>query len=575
MLSTNSNLLNAFVKIRKSDVSESYGSFDVFNTFLICAVVLKAKNNGLSLDKSSKELCNELYGKDCPGILNDIDIKNLSAFEEISETDLRTYLLDYQSILSTIGKRNAEFFIPEKIISLFCKILDLTDSDKLNMIGEPCSISALQVANSYSVSKLYSYSMYYKNKEFAEILSDALGFNIEYICGEYYGFNYVELANKVISVPMWNCSTKHNVMGQYLIEKGYAPSHYNSAEAGILFALDALTEDGIAVVCVPLNLIQKSGTLVFKDIIDKKQLKAVISLPGGLFSSTDIKTAILILSKKPVNTVRFVNGSEFFTKNRKLRNELSDTNIMEITNAYYNKSEYAKDVSTEEIRTKNYSLNCINYFVEPKIIIPGFGRNKYPFVKISDLLTAKPIRGTLIKSEVLDSEVGNTSYRYLTSKNIVDNEIDIEQITEIPEQDKKVNKYCLKENDIIISVVTTDVIKVAIVKDIGDLKIVMSNMLYKLTPNPDKVHPLFLKAVLSNPAATRLFKVYSTGTGATSTLPIDVLCNTEITLPPLEKQNMFVKNYEDLMNTRHILVEQIHKIDKSKDLLFLKSFQEK
>ena len=32
------------VKIRKSDVSESYGSFDVFNTFLICAVVLKAKN---------------------------------------------------------------------------------------------------------------------------------------------------------------------------------------------------------------------------------------------------------------------------------------------------------------------------------------------------------------------------------------------------------------------------------------------------------------------------------------------------------------------------------------------------
>ena len=103
----------------------------------------------------------------------------------------------------------------------------------------------------------------------------------------------------------------------------------------------------------------------------------------------------------------------------------------------------------------------------------------------------------------------------------------------------------------------------------------MSNMLYKLTPNPDKVHPLFLKAVLSNPAASRLFKVYSTGTGATSTLPIDVLCNTEITLPPLEKQNMFVKNYEDLMNTRHMLVEQIHKIDKSKDLLFLKSFQEK
>ena len=133
----------------------------------------------------------------------------------------------------------------------------------------------------------------------------------------------------------------------------------------------------------------------------------------------------------------------------------------------------------------------------------------------------------------------------------------------------------MKENDIIISVVTTDVIKVAMAKDIGDLKIVVSNMLYKLTPNSDKVRPLFLKAVLSNPAASRLFKAYSTGAGATSTLPIDVLCNTEITLPPLDKQDIFVKNYEELMNTRLMLVEQIHKIDKSKDLLFVRSFQEK
>lgn len=575
MLSTNSNLWNAFVKIRKSDASKSSDSFDVFNPFLICALVLKAKNNGYSLNKSSKELCIELYGKDYPGILNDIDIKDLSAFEEISVTDLKTYLLDYQSALSTIGKRSAETFVPEKLVSLFCKVLDLTDSDTLNMIGEPCSISALQVAYSSSVSKIYSYSMYYRNMVFSKILSDALGFDTEYICGEYYVFNYIEHTNKVISVPMWNCCTEHNSMGQYLVAKGFAPSRYNSTEAGILFALDALTEDGIAVVCVPLNLIQKSDNPVFKDIIDKKHLKAVISLPGGLFTSTDIKTAILVLSKKPVNIVRFVNGSEFFSKNRKLRNELSDTNIMEITNAYYNKSEYAKDVTTEEIIAKNYSLNCINYFVEPKIVIPGIGRNKYPSVKISELLTAKPIRGTLIKSEVLDSNAGNTSYRYLTSKNIVDNEIDIEQLPEIPVQDKKIDKYCLNENDIIISVVTTDVIKVAMAKDIGDLKIVVSNMLYKLTPNPAKVHPLFLKVVLSNPAAARLFKVYSTGTGATSTLPIDVLCNTEITLPPLEKQNIFVKNYEELMNTRFMLVEQIHKIDKSKDLLFLKSFQEK
>ena len=577
MLSSNSSIWKAFCKLRdsKNETSSAGGSWDSFFTYAVCALVLKAKNNGFPLNKNSKDLTIELYGNNYPTLLNDFEYQNLSAFDECSTEELKSFLLDYKSAFSTIGKSAEESFVPEKLISLICKLIDLSDNDTLDMIGEPCPISALQVEQSYSLSNIFSYSLNYRNKDFAELLSDVFGYKTKHIAGEYYLFNYIEHANKVISIPLWNCSTEHNEMGIYLKEKGFATSHNNSAEAGILFTLDALTDDGIAAVCVPLNLLQKPGNPIFKYIVDNKNLKAVISLPGGLFSTTDIKTAIIILSKKPVDNVRFVNGSEFFTKNRKLRNELSDTNIMEITNAYYNDSEYTKNVSIEEIKAKEYSLNCINYFVEPTINIPGIGRNKYPSVKLAELLKVKPIRGTLIKSEVLDAEAGNSSYRYLTSKNIIDNEIDIDQLAEIPEQDKKVAKYCLKENDIILSVVTTDIIKVAIAKNVGDLNIVVSNMLYKLTPNPDKVRPLFLKAILSNPAAARLFKAYSTGAGATSTLPIDVLCNTEITLPPLEKQDIFVKNYEELMNTRIMLVEQIHKIDKSKDLLFVKSFQEK
>ena len=574
MFSTNTNIWNAFSKMRGNNNS-SFGYWDSFYPFIVCALTLKAKQKGIPLNKSSMELKKELYETNYSEIFQGINLTDLSAFDNVSQDDLKVFLLDYQNAFTMMGKQSGESFIPGKVISVICKLLDLNDKDTLNMIGESCPISALQIVNNYSLSIINTYSLQIRTKEFAELLADVLGLTAKFIVGEYFLFNYIEQTNKAICFPIWNCSTEQNVMGTFLEEKGYKPSHNNSAEAGILFALDALTENGIAAVCVPLNLIQKNGNTVLKDIIDKKQLKAVISLPGGLLPFTDIKTAILMLSKKPCENVRFVNGSEFFTKNRKLRNELSDTNIMEITNAYYNNSEYAKDVTTEEIKAKDYSLNCINYFVEPKIIIPGIGRNKYPSVKLSEVLTAKPIRGTLIKSEVLDSEAGNSSYRYLTSKNIIDNDIIIDQMSEIPEQDKKIDKYCLKENDIMISVVTTDVIKVAIAKDIKDMHIVVSNMLYKLTPNPNKVRPLFLKAVLSNPAAARLFKAYSTGAGATSTLPIDVLCNTEIPLPSLEKQDIFVKNYEELMNTKYILLEQIRKIDKSKDLLFVKSFQEK
>lgn len=571
MLSTRSSLWAAFDKMRGCNSSNPY---NVLNLYVICALVLKAKQNGISLDKSSVGLVKELYKNDYPNILHEIDINNLSFFEDVNIEDLKYFLQNYQSTLSINGKRDLEFFIPEKIVSLICKLLELTDTDTLNMFGETCPFAALHIANTYSLSDIHTYSMQYNSKEVAELLSEVLSYKINFIAGEYYLFNYIEQTNKVISFPMWYCDTQHSAMGTYLAEKGYKSTNHNSTEAGILIALDALKADGIAAVCVPLGLIQKRDNPVIKDIIEKKQIKAIISLPGGIFPTTEIKTAVLILSKKQNDSVRFVNGSEFFTKNRKLRNELSDTNIMEITNAYFNKSEYAKNVTIEEIKAKDYSLNYINYFVEPKIIIAGLGRNKYPSVRIADVLLAKPIRGTLIPSEVLDSEAGNSSYRYLTAKKIIDNEICLD-LPEIPEQDKKIDKYCLKENDILLSVVTTDIIKVAIAKEIGDLNIVVSNMLYKLTPNPGKVRPLFLKAVLSNPAAARLFKVYSTGAGATSTLPIDILCNTEITLPPLEKQDIFVKNYEELMHTRSMLIEQIRKIDKSKDLLFVKSFQEK
>ena len=575
MLSKNTSICNALSKLPESNGREPSGGMrDPLYPYVVCALVLKAKQQGVSLDTSSRELVKKLYENEFSFIFDDIDIKNLSSFSDVSKEDLTTHIMDYQSVYYSGENRRKYFTVPAKIITLISKLIELSDTDTLDMIGEPCLDSTLQVSKDYSLSNIYSYSLQYRMNEFAELVSDVLGYKAKFFAGDYFSVNYIERANKVISFPIWGCKTEDSAMGIYLELKGYKPSNDNSAEAGILFALDASTEDGLVAVCVPLSLIQKYDNPVLTDIVNKKQLKAVISLPGGIFPSTDIKTAILLLSKKQNDIVRFVNGSEFFTKNRKLCNELSDTNIMEITNAYYNKSEYSKDVTTEEIKAKNYSLNCINYFVEPKIVIVGMGKSKYPSVKLSEVLLTKPIRGTLIKSEVLDAETGNTNYRYLTSRNIIDNEID-SYLPEIPEQDKKVDKYCLKENDIILSVVTTDVIKVAIAQNIGELKIVVSNMLYKLTPNPEKVRPLFLKAVLSHPDAARVFKAYSSGTGSTSTLPIDVLCNTEIILPPLERQDIFVKNYEELMNTRSLLVEQIHKIDKSKDLLFVTSFQEK
>ena len=59
------------------------------------------------------------------------------------------------------------------------------------------------------------------------------------------------------------------------------------------------------------------------------------------------------------------------------------------------------------------------------------------FVKLSEILANKPIRGVLIKSEILDKKVNNANFYYLTQKNIIDNQISVE-LQSIPEQYNKI-----------------------------------------------------------------------------------------------------------------------------------------
>lgn len=78
-------------------------------------------------------------------------------------------------------------------------------------------------------------------------------------------------------------------------------------------SIDNMTDDGMGAFVVPSSFLTRKDTYELRKLlIDEKLLEVVVSLPEGIFSNTNIKTAIIFLSKRDNNTVKFVDASQYY-----------------------------------------------------------------------------------------------------------------------------------------------------------------------------------------------------------------------------------------------------------------------
>lgn len=549
---------------------------NLLSSIEIIYIVFKAKMEKISLDLPIKEIVKKIFSnKKVPHTIQNLSFSRLNIFENIGIEDIRTFIFDsYKSIIFTESKRVvSETIMPKGISKLLTELLDPDNSEEVVVAGSDISHDlSIQLAE---LSPSTNFTVFYNHEKLNELFSmiaEILDYKIKYNLQDFFRIDENFHAKTIFCIPTWGVKTENTSMEKFIQEKGFGFNITRSEDAYILKTLEMLSEDGIAILCIPFGILYRQKNPVLTYLIDNKHVSSVIVLAQGLFPIGQVKTALLIISKKKNLNIRLVNASEFFSKNRKQCNEITGTDIMDIFNAYTNDSKYATTVSNERIANNFYSLNPTEYLQNPVIKIQGLPGNM-KFVKLSEVLTNKPIRGILIKSEILDKKVNNADFYYLTQKNIVDNQITTE-LQKIPEQVNKM-KYCLKENDIVLSFIMSDIIKVAIAQNIGDQKILVSNMLYKLSPNTEKIHPVYLKMVLENEETVKILKAYASGLGATTTLSIQTLCDIQIPLPPMEMQAEIVTKYEQLQEHKRILMEELKNIENSKRLLFVTSFQKR
>ena len=139
--------------------------------------------------------------------------------------------------------------------------------------------------------------------------------------------------------------------------------------------ISSLVHEGELICVVPASFLTRKDTYdLRKIIVDQHLIDTIVMLPEGVFPFTNIKTAIIVISKKDNLSIKFVDASSLYIikgRERKLSSiikdlirydvfpdhkypHLNDRKVQALKNEFIASLSHRK---TEDVREKDYSLN--------------------------------------------------------------------------------------------------------------------------------------------------------------------------------------------------------------------------
>lgn len=447
------------------------------------------------------------------------------------------------------GRYGAEMETPESIAKLSTKVLNIKNDN----VADFCSGTGnflMEAIGCDAGSKYYGVEINTQCKEISAIRLQLISEHVTIEQGTVFDMDASKKFDKIFcdypwSMKVWNLAKEKMQEFESII-----PEIKKVANADWLFILNVLQhleDDGKAVVVTTNGTTWNGG--ISKTIREKfvKQgwLEAVISLPANLYTSTGIATSLLVLSKGN-KTVRMVDASEMATVGRR-QNVLSEDALANIVDMLSNDTDNAKSVTIEEIKNQDYAINPSRFLeVEHEV------KDGVPF---EDLIV-NVTRGAQVKANELDEMVSEepTEYQYLMLANIQDGII-CDELPFLKSMDKKMEKYCIKNNSLVISKNGAPV-KVAVASVTEGRKILANGNLYVIELDEKKVNPYFVKAYLeSENGAIALARV--TVGAVMPNIPVDGLKKIMIPCPDMSVQNEVAERYLAKMDEVKILKHKL------------------
>ena len=555
-------------------------------------------------------LYKKLLSKEDSNLSYDIKWAKYIIFEEDNGGDFISYV---NPLINKFGKDELLAFVlfssnyldynDKKVIfegstKLYLNLLDIKDNDKILILEDRDLDSSFLIESSFKNSNITIYSNkkssdidislipeVYNNIEL-ELLTDERGrpkSNFEYLKARV---EQKEKLDKILLAPSLTFEYSKNDEEKYrnMIQNDFNFQNEILEKTSLewlfnLLTINHLKDDGRALSVVKINTLSNpKNKNIRKYFIENGYIESIILLPENILIGSSVSLALIVFSKGN-KKIRFVDASNFYTKERRKKGDrlnptkkiLEENNIRDIfkfLNSDDN-SEISISKGIEEFSENDYNLDII----ENIEVIPEFENSK----KIKELIDKKIIKDIIRGSQISLDELKDlrsheeTPYIYLTLSNINDGFIEYENIEDylkkIPE---KQEKFCIKNNVFLISKIGNPPYKFVVAQIPENRKIIASGNFAIIEVNEKKLNPWYLAAFFTTDIGVKVLKKAYIGVNFSS-LSIKKLEEIAIPVPSIEEQNRIAQRYIDaITEIKNMKKDLKDKIQAVKEVFFEK-----
>ena len=555
-------------------------------------------------------LYKKLLSKEDSNLSYDIKWAKYIIFEEDNGGDFIPYV---NPLINKFGKDELLAFVlfssnyldynDKKVIfegstKLYLNLLDIKDNDKILILEDKDLDSSFLIESSFKNSNITIYSNkkssdidislipeVYNNIEL-ELLTDERGrpkSNFEYLKARV---EQKEKLDKILLAPSLTFEYSKNDEEKYrnMIQNDFNFQNEILEKTSLewlfnLLTINHLKDDGRALSVVKINTLSNPKNKNIRQyFIENGYIESIILLPENILIGSSVSLALIVFSKGN-KKIRFVDASNFYTKERRKKGDrlnptkkiLEENNIRDILKFLNSddNGEISISKGIEEFSENDYNLDVI----ENIEVIPEFENSK----KIKELIDKKIIKDIIRGSQISLDELKDlrsyeeTPYIYLTLSNINDGFIEYENIEDylkkIPE---KQEKFCIKNNAFLISKIGNPPYKFVVAQIPENRKIIASGNFAIIEVNEKKLNPWYLAAFFMTDIGVKVLKKAYIGVNFSS-LSIKKLEDIAIPVPSIEEQNRIAQRYIDaITEIKNMKKDLKDKIQAVKEVFFEK-----
>ena len=333
-----------------------------------------------------------------------------------------------------------------------------------------------------------------------------------------------------------------------------------------ILLINQLKDNGKAISLVATNILSNlQNKNIRKYFIENGHIESIILLPYNLMIGYSTSLVLIVFSKGN-KKIRFINATEFY-ENEKLENNKQKIIALipnnDINNILYLLNDNKKTNISFSKKIEDFSKNDYNLDIIENIEVLEEFENGVVFKNVVKNI----MRGSQTKLDKEKTKTKTTNV-YLSLSDINDGLVEFENIKEyLKEIPEKQEKFCIKNNSILLSKYGNPPYKFAIAQIPNDIeKVLASSNFIIIEVDEEKLNPWYLAAFFSSNSGSIVLRTTYTGSD-NLTLSIKKLEDSIIPVPPMEEQEKIGKEYQKTINEIKEMKKKLNdKIQSTKDI---------